>query len=341
MRLGPPAPELYDTGRKSTPDGLAALPGSYDRIKPAPPPPLGPPLPGDLVEHQRQMGIVPGAESVDQAAAAERQRLAAQALKAREAGVMVQIATRPAPAALAAAAAPMADAAQTESNRLALDPERDPNAQQRKLDFLGQKPEAGIYNPHALQQPASPWQLMAGSVIAASMITGLNSDLPGPVVAQVTENVYDSVTGRTLLIPQGARLIGRYDSVVAFGQSRALLVWRRIILPDGSSIQVENLPASDEAGSTGLADEVDYHTGTLLKGIVPATLLGIGTETSTGANESDLVRALRQSTQQSADRAGQRLTEKNLNVQPTLTVRPGWPLRVIVHKDLILRPYRG
>ncbi|MFD2235615.1 TrbI/VirB10 family protein [Phaeospirillum tilakii] len=346
LRLGPPAPELYDTGRKSTPDGLAALPGSYDRIKPAPPPPLGPPLPGDLgrpiLEHQRQMGIVPGAGPVDQAAAAERQRLAAQALKAREAGVMVQIAARPAPAVpVVTAAAPMADATQTDLGRLALDPERDPNAQQRKLDFLGQKPEAGIYNPHALQQPASPWQLMAGSVIAASLITGLNSDLPGPVVAQVTENVYDSVTGRTLLIPQGARLIGRYDSVVAFGQSRALLVWRRIILPDGSSIQVESLPASDEAGYTGLADEVDYHTGTLLKGIVLATLLGIGTETSTGANESDLVRALRQSTQQSADRAGQRLTEKNLNVQPTLTVRPGWPFRVIVHTDLILRPYRG
>jgi len=182
---------------------------------------------------------------------------------------------------------------------------------------------------------------MAGSVIAASLVIGLKSDLSGMVVAQITETVFDSVTGRTLLIPQGARLIGSYDSVVAFGQSRALLVWRRIVMPDGTSIQIDNLPATDTAGYAGLEDEVDYHTWALLKGIALATLLGVGTELSFGSNEGDLVRAIRESTQQNADRAGQRLTEKNLNIQPTLTVRPGWPLRVIVHKDLILRPYRG
>src|SRR3546814_11674231 len=88
----------------------------------------------------------------------------------------------------------------------------------------------------------------AGSVIAASLITGLNSDLPGLVTAQVTENVYDSVTGRTLLLPQGSRLIGSYDSVVAFGQSRALVVWQRIILPDGSSIRIDNVPATEPQG---------------------------------------------------------------------------------------------
>jgi type IV secretion system protein TrbI len=157
----------------------------------------------------------------------------------------------------------------------------------------------------------------------------------------VTENVYDSVTGRMLLIPQGARLIGACDSVVAFGQSRALLVWRRIVLPDGSSVQVDNLPATDAAGYAGLEDEVDYHTWQLLKGVVLSTLLGVGTELSVGDEESDLVRAIRQSTQQSVNQAGQRITEKNLKIQPTITIRPGWPLRVIVHKDLVLRPYRG
>jgi type IV secretion system protein VirB10 len=182
---------------------------------------------------------------------------------------------------------------------------------------------------------------MAGSIIAASLVTGLNSDLPGLVVAQVTENVYDTVTGRTLLIPQGARLIGSYDSVIAFGQSRALLVWRRIVLPDGSSIQIDNLPATDAAGYAGLEDEVDFHTWRLIKGVVLSTLLGVGTELSLGGEESDLVRALRESTQQNANRAGQRITERNLNIQPTITVRPGWPLRVIVHQDLVLRPYRG
>ena len=166
-------------------------------------------------------------------------------------------------------------------------------------------------------------------------------DLPGLAVAQVTENLYDTVTGQTLLIPQGARLIGTYDSVVAFGQSRALLVWQRIILPDGSSIQIDNLPASDAAGYAGLEDAVDYHTWRLLKGIAMATLLGVGTELSFGSNESDLVRAIRESTQQNAAQAGQRLTEKNLNIQPTITIRPGWPLRIIVQRDIVLRPYKG
>jgi type IV secretion system protein VirB10 len=162
------------------------------------------------------------------------------------------------------------------------------------------------------------------------------------VVAQVTQNVYDTVTGRMLLIPQGSKLIGTYDSVVAFGQSRALVVWQRIIMPDGSSMQIDNLPATDAQGYSGLKDDVDYHTWALLKGVGISTLLGIGTQLSLGGTQqSDLVTAIRQSTQDSVNQAGQQLTQKNLNIQPTTKVRPGWPLRVIVHKDLVLRPYRG
>jgi type IV secretion system protein TrbI len=161
------------------------------------------------------------------------------------------------------------------------------------------------------------------------------------VIAQITEQIFDSVTGETLLIPSGSRLIGRYDHIVAFGQSRALVVWYRIIMPDGSSIEIDNLPATDAAGYAGLEDEVVFHTWRLIKGIALATVLGVGTELTFGAGEGDLVRALRQSTQQSTNEAGQRLVEKNLDIQPTITVRPGWPLRVIVAKDLVLRPYRG
>ncbi|MDF1719193.1 MAG: TrbI/VirB10 family protein [Minwuia sp.] len=343
LRTGQSSEELYNTDRKPTPDGLAALPGDYSQIQPKAPE-LGPPLPGDLgrpiLERQRQLGIAPGGQELS----AAEQRLASQAIQAKESVVFFRIENRPQKNVPVATGQPMQMAAATvspDADRLTLDPERDQNNQQRKLDFLNQQDTGGIYNPHALQTPASPHQVMAGSVIAASLITGINSDLPGLVVAQVTENLYDTVTGQTLLIPQGARLIGTYDSVVAFGQSRALLVWQRIILPDGSSIQIDNLPATDAAGYAGLEDEVDYHTWRLLKGIAMATLLGVGTELSFGSNESDLVSAIRESTQQNTAQAGQRLTEKNLNIQPTITIRPGWPLRVIVQKDIVLRPYRG
>jgi len=183
--------------------------------------------------------------------------------------------------------------------------------------------------------------LSAGTLIPASLITGLDSDLPGTVLAQVTENVRDSATGRIVLIPQGARLIGSYDSVVAYGQRRALLVWSRIVLPDGSSVELDNMPATDTSGYAGLQDKVDSHTWALLKGIALSTLLGVGTQLSLGSDESDLVRAIRESAQQNAANAGNQITSRNLDIQPTIKVRPGWPVRVIVNKDLVLQPWRG
>ncbi len=354
--------ELYNTDRKARADGLADLPKSYaDLTKPVPP--LGPPVHGDLgrplVNMEREYGIAqaqsppsglgfrPDAEA--DAARAERLRMAQKAQQAREAGVFFQVNARREAAQASAAAQPTQNgsvrpspaAAPADPSRVQFDLENDQNMQQRKLDFLKQDVDRNIYNPHSLQEPVSPFQVMAGTVIAASLITGLKSDLPGIIVAQVTENAYDTVTGRHLLIPQGARLVGRYDSVVAFGQSRALVVWQRIIMPNGSSIVIDNLPATDTAGYAGLEDEVDYHTWRLLTGIGLSTLLGVGTEVGYRQGESNLVRAIRDATQQSTNRAGQRITERNLNIQPTLTVRPGWPLRVIVHKDLVLREYRG
>ncbi len=362
MALGSKTLHIVEAGsekavsdRRTPADAVADLPGDYSKVK-ADTPVLGPPLPGDLgrpiLEHQRGLasqgdGPVAGTRAptaAQQGAEAERQRIASQAYQAREAGVLVQSSGWAATSAAADAAAvtvPGQSASSGVAGLLALDPEKDQNNQQRKIDFMAQQAMGGTASAHRLEAPASPYQLMAGSIIAASLVTGLNSDLPGMVVAQVTEPVFDTVTGRILLIPQGARLIGSYDSVVAFGQRRALLAWQRIILPDGSSIQIDNLPATDAAGYAGLADKVDLHTWQLLKGVTLSTLLGVGTQLSLGSDESDLVRAIRQSTQQSANQAGQQIVSKNLDIQPTIIVRPGWPLRIVVHKDITLRPWAG
>jgi type IV secretion system protein VirB10 len=155
----------------------------------------------------------------------------------------------------------------------------------------------------------------------------------------VTQNSY-GLSG-ALLLPAGSRLIGKVDSVVAFGQSRALVVWQRIVMPNGTSIEIDNTPATDTEGYAGLEDEVDYHTWRLLKGIGLTTLLGVGTQLSVNNSDDDLLTALRESAQDSASQAGQQITQRNLNLQPTITVRPGWPLRIVVSRDIILKPYQG
>ncbi|MEM7506501.1 MAG: TrbI/VirB10 family protein [Pseudomonadota bacterium] len=276
-------------------------------------------------------------------------QLQLQAQQGREAAVFFSLSNRPASAmastadigALAGAALPPSDTLMPSSSvgPLELDREADPSLQGRKLDFASRTNDGKIYNPHRLETLASPYQVMAGNIIAASLVTGLNSDLPGRVIAQVTENVFDTPRGRYLLIPQGTRVLGRYDSVVAFGQFRALVVWERLILPDGTSIVIDSWPAIDTAGYVGLEDEVDTYTFHLLKGIGLSTLLGVGTELTFGDDENDLVEAIRESTQDSANQVGQRIVQRDLDIQPTLTVRPGWPLRIIANKDLILQPY--
>lgn len=327
---------------KAPSDTFAGAPASYGDV-----PPLGPKLPGDLgrpiLEKQREMGMAmpddPQSEAAARAAQdaeTERQRVAAEERAARQSGVMLQTARAASAAQEPVEAKVVSTVARDESAGVA-----DIGGQQRKNGLVGRASEGEDVNPHRLTAPVSPWTLHAGSIIAASLITGLNSDLPGIVTAQVTQNAYDSVTGRTLLIPQGSRLIGSYDSVVAFGQSRALVVWQRIILPDGASIRIDNAPASDTQGYAGLSDHIDRHTWQLLKGVALSTLLGVGTELGWGSGESDLVRAVRESAQQNGARAGDQLVARSLDIQPTLKVRPGWPLRIVVHQDLVLKPWRS
>jgi type IV secretion system protein VirB10 len=307
-------------------EGLAGLPDSYDDLEP---PSLGPPLPGDLgpavLKQEREFGLMPDAE--DEAGRAERLRLAQQARQAREADVFFQLTGR--------ASVPPAGLIAFDGSRMT--PADDNGAAGQP----GALPEQDAYNGFALQQPMSSYQVMAGSVIAASLLTGINSDLPGGVLAQVTENVYDTATGQLLLIPQGTKIIGSFDATVAHGQSRVHILWHRLIRPDGSSLQLENLPASDAAGYAGLEDEVDLHTWSLVKGVILATVLNLGSELATGNNDSALLRALERSGEESLERTGDLLVQRELSIPPTVTVRPGWPLRIIVQKDLILEPYDG
>ena len=214
----------------------------------------------------------------------------------------------------------------------------DPNLQDVKQAFAASPDDRDIYNPHRLTEPVSPWQVMAGTLIPASLITGLNSDLPGTLIAQVTQPVYDTVTGAHLLIPQGARLIGRYDSRVSYGQDRALIVWDRLIFPDGASLRIDALPGSDASGHAGLSDRVDQHWDRVFAAAGLASILGIGSELAIDDDDS-VARAVRDGFQDSVGKTAERIVDRQLGVQPTLKVRPGWPMRVIVTRDLILRPY--
>ena len=280
-----------------------------------------------------------GSDPSNSQAAQEHEQQHAELKAARESGVLVQGRTATSVTNVPDATGTPAPIPTPEASP-ALTPDRDPNAQGRKAQFVGTLDRSADVNPHTLTAAPSPYLLSAGSVISASLITGLRSDLPGLVTAQVTAQVFDSPTGRILLIPQGSRLIGSYDSVVAFGQKRALIVWQRIMLPDGSSMRIDNLPATDASGYAGLQDKVDFHTWALLKGVALSTLLGVGSQlTVTG--ESDLVQAIRESTQQNVSRAGDQLTSHTLDVQPTITIRPGAIVRLVVHKDLILTPWKG
>ncbi|MGH6706736.1 MAG: TrbI/VirB10 family protein [Sphingomicrobium sp.] len=329
LALDPPDFQVASTGierpdlRGEAPrDALANAPSGYGEI-----PRLGPPLPGDLgraiLEHQRSLGGDAGAtgparpSEAEHARIAEGQRRAAALQAARSSTILVALART--------------------GNISGTTASGEVEAVRAKASALDRSDS----NPHVLTAAMSPWTLSAGTIIPAGLLTGLNSDLPGIVIAQVTQNVRDSATGKAVLIPQGARLIGSYDSETAYGQRRALLVWKRIVFPDASSIRLEDVPASDRAGASGVADRVDFHGKRLVEGIALSTLLSVGAELGVGGEDDSLFGAVRRSAQRSSARAGEQLTERNLDVRPTITVRPGWPVNAILHQDLVLKPWEG
>lgn len=318
-----PPRELFKTGAVALPEQLTSGPRDYGGV-----PKLGPPLPGDLGKPILDAGNpLPGVDppptampsfqtypapevrpSTGTAESLQQQRDAARASQLFFPN-RAQPETQPVSPYL-----PPADVV-TGQSRLAATSKGDADGR--------------------LGTPSSQRVIQAGTVIAAALITGIQSDLPGMVIAQVTENVYDSPSGSILLIPQGARLIGDYSADVGFGQNRVQLQWTRLILPDGRSQQLASFPATDTAGYAGLKDKTDYHWAGVFKAAMISTLLGAGAEFGAG-DDSNLVRALRRGSQDSINRAGEQIVSRQLNIRPSLTIRPGFPVRVMVTRDLIM-----
>lgn len=218
----------------------------------------------------------------------------------------------------------------------------DPNLQGRKNAFLDSPRAYSDYLPTGLLQPLSPYEVKATTIIPATLITGINSDLPGPIIAQVREQVYDTVTGQHLLIPQGARLLAAYDSMIAWGQERVLMCWNRIIFPNGASINLECMPAADLKGQAGLTDEVDQHWDRLMAAVGLSTVLSLGAQAAAGdptGYQPNLAQSAARNAAGQINQAGQGIVQRQLNLQPTITVRPGFGLNVIVTKDMVLEPY--
>jgi type IV secretion system protein VirB10 len=225
------------------------------------------------------------------------------------------------------------------------DPSRpaDANMQERKNDFLSRSGASSAeYLEKSVTAPRSPYEVKAGTVIPTVLITGINSDLPGQVVGQVRENVYDTVTGNYLLIPQGSRVIAAYDSMVAWGQERVLVCWNRIIRPDGSSISIDCMPGVDLGGYAGFTDEVDNHWWRIISGAALSSLLAATAQRSAGDvtnYQPTVAQAWAGNAAGQINQAGQQITARNMQIQPTITVRPGFSVNVLVSKDIVIPPY--
>jgi type IV secretory pathway VirB10-like protein len=327
--------ELFSTERIQAAEGLSTLPRDYAAV-----PRLGPPLPGELgraiLGAQDRGQPVPApplsgplAPTVDP----EEQRRLQELDAARLSALFAEAQTVPRSGTQATPTSPATGALfpSTLGSPTASDPISGREA------FLTRPGDTDTVSAQRIVPPPSPYILQAGTVIPAALITGLRSDLPGQISAQVTSNVFDSPSGRYLLIPQGARLLGEYDSRIASGQSRLLLVWTRLILPDGRSIVLERAPGTDGTGASGLQDRVNYHWGRVFLAAGLATILNLGLK-SGAETEDDVARAIREAAQDTIGRTGDEIVRQQLAVPPTLTIRPGFPVRVMVTRDLILEP---
>ena len=217
----------------------------------------------------------------------------------------------------------------------------DPNGQQAKEDFFNADLRDLGYLPNRVVPQQSPYELKRGSVIPATLVTGINSDLPGRISAQVSQNVYDSATGHHLLIPQGTKLFGRYDSKVSFGQSRVLVVWTDIIFPNGSTLQIGGMAGTDAQGFGGFRDRVDRKLFQTFGSAVLVALIGSGIDMAIPQDRNALGSsntaedAARRNFAETFGRMADRTIQRNMDVQPTLSIRPGYKFNVLVDQDIV------
>lgn len=218
----------------------------------------------------------------------------------------------------------------------------DQNRQASKEKFLQEQRGSGFYLNSFQQSQISPYEIKVGSIIPAVLVTSINSDLPGGIIAQIRENVYDSTTGKHLLLPQGSKIYGIYDSNISYAQNRILIVWQRIVLPNGESIALENMPGVDLSGSAGLRDKTNYHSLQLLRGVVLSAVFGAGTAIVTYEKDGDnnYMSEAGRGAGENIDTIGQKMADKDLNRQPTIEIRQGNKFNILVHKDMILKPLR-
>ncbi|MEX3013996.1 TrbI/VirB10 family protein [Gymnodinialimonas hymeniacidonis] len=327
--------ELYSIEAIQAAEGLSRLPTNYGDV-----PRLGPPLPGELgrpiLSAQERGDPVPippitglSAPGVDPAEQLRLQEIEAARLSALFAETQTGFqgsGADPGPAPMGSNMFPMPQGSSAPQDTTA-----------GRDTVLTRGTATDPVSSERLVSPPSPYILQAGTVIPAALITALRSDLPGQIAAQVTSNVYDTPSGRYLLIPQGARLLGEYDSDIVMGQNRLLLVWTRLILPDGRSMNLNREPGTDRAGTAGLQDRVNNHWGRVLLAAGLATILNVGLE-SGAASEDDVATAIREAAQGTIGRTGEEIVRQQISVPPALTIRPGFPVRVMTTRDLILEP---
>lgn len=216
----------------------------------------------------------------------------------------------------------------------------DPNGQHTKESFFNSDLTKLGYLPNQVIKQQSPYELKRGSVIPATLITGINSDLPGRITAQVSQSVFDSATGHQLLIPQGTKLMGRYDSKISFGQSRVLVVWTDIIFPNGSTLQIGGMAGVDSEGYGGFNDQVDNHYLKTFGSAILLAIIGTGMDmaipqNSTLSNQTTASDAARRNFAETFGRVTERTINKNLDVQPTLEIRPGYQFNILVDQDIV------